>query len=79
MLLGKEYGEHRWVICYTDRHSECPLIEGIPACHAADMADFEANDPLNRVQFETRSASLPKPLRGRRSDPKSMGLELDAV
>ncbi len=34
---------------------------------------------LNRVQFETRSASLPKPPGGRRSDPKSMGLELDAV
>src|SRR5690242_15672948 len=34
---------------------------------------------LNRVQFETRSASLPKPPGGRRSDAKSMGLELDAV
>jgi hypothetical protein len=34
---------------------------------------------LNRVQLETRSASFPKPLGGRRSDPKSTGLELDAV
>jgi hypothetical protein len=34
---------------------------------------------LNRVQLETYSASLPKPPGGRRSDPKSMGLELDAV
>jgi hypothetical protein len=34
---------------------------------------------LNRVQLETRSANLPKPLGGRRSDPKSTGLELDAV
>jgi hypothetical protein len=34
---------------------------------------------LNRVQFETRSASLPKPPGERRSDSKSMGLELDAV
>jgi hypothetical protein len=36
-------------------------------------------DLLNRVQFETRSASLPKPPGGRRSEPKSMGLKLDAV
>jgi len=34
---------------------------------------------LNRVQLETRSANFPKPLGGRRSDPKSMGFELDAV
>ena len=34
---------------------------------------------LNRVQFETRSANLPKPSGGRPSDSKSMGLELDAV
>ena len=34
---------------------------------------------LNRVQLENRSASLPKPLARRRSDPKSTGLELDAV
>jgi len=34
---------------------------------------------LNRVQFETRSASLPKPPGGRRSDTKSMGFKLDAV
>jgi hypothetical protein len=37
-------------------------------------------DPLlNRVQLETCSASLSKPPGGRRSDPKSTGLELDAV
>ena len=34
--------------------------------------------PLNRVQLETCSANLPKPLGGR-SGPKSTGLELDAV
>src|SRR4051812_2090558 len=34
---------------------------------------------LNRVQFETRSANLPKPPGGRSPDSKSMGLELDAV
>jgi hypothetical protein len=34
---------------------------------------------LNRVQFETRSASLPKPPGVRRSDLKSTDLELDAV
>jgi hypothetical protein len=35
--------------------------------------------PLNRVQLETCRANLPKPLGGRRSDPKSTSLELDAV
>jgi AraC-like DNA-binding protein len=34
---------------------------------------------LNRVQFETCSANLPKPPGGRPPDSKSMGLELDAV
>ena len=34
---------------------------------------------LNRVQFETRSANLPKPPGGRPPDSKSMGLDLDAV
>jgi hypothetical protein len=34
---------------------------------------------LNRVQLETRSTSLPKPLGGRRSGLKSTGLKLDAV
>ena len=34
---------------------------------------------LNPVQLETRSVSLPKLPGGRRSDSKSMGLELDAV
>ena len=34
---------------------------------------------LNRVQLETRSASLPKPLGGRGSGLKSTGFKLDAV
>ena len=34
---------------------------------------------LNRVQLETRSASLPKPLGRRRFGLKSTGLKLDAV
>jgi hypothetical protein len=33
---------------------------------------------LNRVQLETRSASLPKPLGRRRFGLKSTGLKLDA-
>jgi hypothetical protein len=43
------------------------------------LRDMGRDLDLNRVQFETRSASLPKPPGGRRSDPKSTGFELDAV
>jgi alpha-ketoglutarate-dependent taurine dioxygenase len=47
-------------------HPTVPSLEGTTAI-------------LNRVQFETRSANLPKPPGGRPPDSKSMGLELDAV
>ena len=49
------------------------------ALSPATLANSERVAVLNRVQLETRSASLPKPPGGRRSDPKSTDLELDAV
>ena len=53
---------------YMRRHA-CGFPEALEALAAQ----------LNRVQFETRSANLPKPPGGRPPDSKSMGFELDAV
>jgi anion-transporting ArsA/GET3 family ATPase len=44
-----------------------------------DRFDILSQNLLNRVQVETRSASLPKPLGRRRFGLKSTGLKLDAV
>jgi serine/threonine protein kinase len=53
------------------------LLDSEPPLTASEWKSIV--DFLNRVQLENRSASLPKPIGGRRSDQKSTGLELDAV
>src|SRR3954454_13972929 len=53
------------------------LLDSEPALTASEWKSIV--DFLNRVQLENRSASLPKPIGGRRSDQKYTGLELVAV
>ena len=88
---SRGFGIENTQIRYADRLDRLILVMALAlyvavstgqwdAVHHATPSEKKARPiNLNRVQLETRSANFPKPLGGRRSDPKSMGLELDAV
>ena len=87
MLTGRPMGEALSLVPML--FSLCGIAQGIAAANACEAAIGITASPaqqaardlliLNRVQFETRSASLPKPPDGRRSEAEFTGFELNAV